>query len=281
MQPRPAPQTELHQPTVLRLAGLAVDSHGVDDDRPPLVLVHGLTFERRAWAPVVQALGNIDPHRRVLVIDLPGHGASPALPSHDAGAVVDAVQHMIVEAGLQPPVMVGHSLGAVIATVFAARHPASGVVNIDQPLQVAGFASLLHSLAGRLRGPDFAAMWDIFRAGFHTELLPPGAQELVRSTSHPDQQLVLGYWQELLDLDPTSLQAYDDANRTGLHSLRCPYLLVVNEALDPATRQWLDGALPQATVAVWPNTGHFPHLAHPQLFADYLAATDRWTEPGY
>jgi pimeloyl-ACP methyl ester carboxylesterase len=53
---------------------------------------------------------------------------------------------------------------------------------------------------------------------------------------------------------------------------------VVNAEFDAAEPRMLRDALPQATVAVWPRTGHFPHLAHPEMFAEYLAATDRWPE---
>ena len=51
-----------------------------DDDygaRPPLVLLHGLTFDRLR-RPSPAELRRIDPGRRVLALDLPGHGTSPA-----------------------------------------------------------------------------------------------------------------------------------------------------------------------------------------------------------
>ncbi|MHB8465586.1 MAG: alpha/beta fold hydrolase, partial [Acidimicrobiales bacterium] len=206
------------------------------------------------------------------------HGASPPLPSYDVTSVADTVHQAVIEAGLRAPVVVGHSMGAVIATVYAGRHPASGVVNVDQSLQVAGFARLLHSLADRLRGPDFPSVWETFRASFHTELLSPDAQELIRSTSHPDQDLVLGYWRELLEIDPAGIDAWSDSRLAELSSVRCPYLFVVHDELGSEEQQWLREVVPQATQAVWPDTGHFPHLAHPQLFADYLAATDRWPD---
>ena len=60
------------EPTRLVLAGMAGDSYGTDDDRAPLVLLHGLTFSRRTWRPVLDELLRVDPDRRVLVLDLPG-----------------------------------------------------------------------------------------------------------------------------------------------------------------------------------------------------------------
>ena len=55
-----------------------------------------------------------------------------------------------------------------------------------------------------------------------------------------------------------------------------PYLVVAGGDLDPDYEQWLHRMLPQATVAVWPGSGHFPHLAHPKSFAACLAAAAHW-----
>ena len=70
-------------PARSREGGLAVDDWGRSDDRAPLVLLHGLTFNRAIWRPIVAGLQRIDPGRRVLSIDLPGHGDSPPQPSYD------------------------------------------------------------------------------------------------------------------------------------------------------------------------------------------------------
>jgi pimeloyl-ACP methyl ester carboxylesterase len=114
-----------------------------DDDygaRPPLVLLHGLTFDRSLWRPSLAELRRIDPGRRVLALDLPGHGASPAWPSYGIESVAHGVHRAAEEARLRSPVVVGHSIAAVIATVYAARYPTRGIINVDQPLQVARFA---------------------------------------------------------------------------------------------------------------------------------------------
>jgi pimeloyl-ACP methyl ester carboxylesterase len=58
-----------------------------------------------------------------------------------------------------------------------------------------------------------------------------------------------------------------------LRGARVPYLVVAGDEPHPAYRQWLIGLLPQATVTVWPDSGHFPHLAHPARFAECLVAT--------
>jgi SAM-dependent methyltransferase len=64
-----------------------------------------------------------------------------------------------VEAGLNAPVIVGHSASGGYATAYAAQHASRGVVNIDSPLQIAPFIALLKSLGERVRGPEFPALW--------------------------------------------------------------------------------------------------------------------------
>jgi len=92
-----------------------VHGHG-----PTLVLVHGLAHRQHAWDPVLPELTG---HRRVVTVDLPGHGDSPALaPSADpVTAIVDAADGMLdalTPDGARPHVA-GNSLGGLVALQLA------------------------------------------------------------------------------------------------------------------------------------------------------------------
>ena len=264
---------------VKTLAGLAADDSGEPDARPPLVLLHGLTFDRSLWRPALDELQRTDPGRRVLALDLPGHGASRAWPRYDVASVAHGVHRAVEEAQLRSPVVVGHSIGGAIATFYAACYPTRGVINVDQPLQVAPFASLVRSLADKLRGPAFPAVWQMFAASMHIELLPPAGQQLVRSSSQPRQDLILGYWHEVLDRPAGELADMAGAALTAVRAAGVPYHVVAGDDLEPGYEAWLAEMLPQATVTVWPGSGHFPHIAHPGRFAACLAATARPSGP--
>jgi pimeloyl-ACP methyl ester carboxylesterase len=259
-----------------RFAGMAADVQGEEDDACPLVLVHGLSFDRTMWRPAVEELMVIDPRRRIIAFDLPGHGESSAQTSYDVASVVASLHRAVEEAEVDSPVVVGHSIGAVIVTVYAVQHPVRGVVNVDQPLFTAPFAQLLQSLEPQLRGPEFPEIWQMFEPSFHTELLPPAAQEIVRTTSRPRQELVLGYWQEVLDQPVESLNHRVELGLAQLREKHLPYVVVAGDTLDPAYAEWLNEMLPEARVVVLPNSGHFPHLAHPAAFAKILADTASW-----
>lgn len=152
------------------------------------------------------------------------------------------------------------------------RYPARGVINVDQTLQVAPFAGLVQSLVERLRGPAFPAVWQRFAASMHIELLPDAGQELVRSSSQPRQDLVLGYWHEVLDRPASELADTVKATLAAVRSAGVSYLVVAGDDLEADYREWLTEMLPHATVMVWPGSGHFPHIAHPGRFAACLAA---------
>jgi pimeloyl-ACP methyl ester carboxylesterase len=268
--------THVRKPAATWVGGLAADDHGHDDHRPPLVLLHGMTFDRSIWRPIVAHLERIDPGRRVLAIDLPGHGQSPDQPSYELDEVPDQLNRVVQEAGLAAPVIVGHSAGGLAATMYAARHPTCGVINVDQPLDVAPFAEFVRSLSDRLRGPEFPAVWQMFYESFHTDFLPADAQELVRSTCRPRQQVVLGYWHQILDLPVARLTGLISDATAALRTAGVPYVHIAGGEPAPEYRQWLGEQLPAAAIEVWPRSGHFPHLARPQQFAQQLAATAQW-----
>ncbi|TWV56032.1 alpha/beta fold hydrolase [Streptomyces misionensis] len=81
----------------------------------PLVLLHGIGHHRQAWDPVVDILAT---EREVIAVDLPGFGASPALPDGLAYDLptTNAVLAALFEAlDLDRPHVAGNSLGGLLA----------------------------------------------------------------------------------------------------------------------------------------------------------------------
>ncbi|MFI0450237.1 alpha/beta fold hydrolase [Actinomadura sp. 6N118] len=85
----------------------------------PLVLIHGVGHDHSAWRPVLTALSD---QRELIMLDLPGHGASSPLASGKAytvGSYADAVRDAITELGLERPHVAGNSLGGAITLELA------------------------------------------------------------------------------------------------------------------------------------------------------------------
>jgi pimeloyl-ACP methyl ester carboxylesterase len=100
---------------------LALDEFGSGE---PLVLIHGVATTRHVWDTVVPLLA---PARRVVTLDVPGFGQSEPVDSgFELGNVADRIADGLELFGVGVPFdLVGHSLGAGIALLLAARFPGS------------------------------------------------------------------------------------------------------------------------------------------------------------
>jgi pimeloyl-ACP methyl ester carboxylesterase len=86
-------------------------------DGPPVVLLHGAGEFAACWLRVLPDLVRT---YRVVVPDLPGHGASAAAGDPpDAGRVAAWLGELIERTCPSPPALVGHGLGGAIAARFA------------------------------------------------------------------------------------------------------------------------------------------------------------------
>jgi pimeloyl-ACP methyl ester carboxylesterase len=249
----------------MRFGELHGDLTGADDGRPPVVLLHGLTFDRGMWAPLVDALGA----RRALALDLPGHGGSPRRDSYDVREVVEVLHGAVTAAGVRTPVLVGHSIGGLLATAYAADHTVRAVLNVDQPLLAGPFRELLRSVEPVLRGPEYLDVWRKLLAGMGVDQLSPPLQDLLRST--PRQDLLLGYWREVLEVPAEELRGERTRELTALRGSGTAYHHVSSAPVDSRYEVWLRSALPQARITVLPGSGHFPHLARPEALVEIIS----------
>lgn len=89
---------------------------------PAVVLLHGIGSRSFSWSTQLERWSG---HYRVVAWDAPGYGASDDLPQPEADAsdYADAFADFLDALGIERPVVVGHSLGALIAGTFASRYP--------------------------------------------------------------------------------------------------------------------------------------------------------------
>ncbi|MEZ0067233.1 pimeloyl-ACP methyl ester carboxylesterase [Streptacidiphilus sp. MAP12-20] len=239
--------------------GLAYDIEGTGT---PVVLLHGLTFDRRTWRPVIEGLGG---SFTSIAIDLPGHGGSGGRATRLAD-VVEQIHRLLESLDIARPVVVGHSMAAAIAGLYASTYPARGIVLVDQATEVLPFAQMLHQIAPMLHGPAFDQVWPNFENSLGLDRIPEPARTLVLDTHNVDQDVVLGYWDEVLTTDPAELQARIDESAARI---QIPCLAVFGRPATDGERERLD-RMPDAQIEEWVGDGHFVHLVDPRRFATRL-----------
>jgi len=92
-------------------------------DKPiaTLLLLHGLTDAGIYWTPVIEALGN---DYDIVAPDARGHGLSDVPETgYSAQDHADDVAAFVLALGLHKLIVLGHSMGGIVATAFAAQHP--------------------------------------------------------------------------------------------------------------------------------------------------------------
>jgi pimeloyl-ACP methyl ester carboxylesterase len=258
-------------------AGLAADDVGQSDGRPPLVLLHGLSFDRQMWRPALAELATIDPGRRAIAVDLPGHGSSPDAASYTVEAIVERVHQAVLEAHLDAPVVIGHSAAAGTAFLYGVMHPCRGVVAVEGTLRVGAFAVMAQAMEAMLRGPGFRDAWDrITMNTFGLDEVAPEVRDFVALTSRPRQEVVIGYWRDLFEREPQELDAMVARGAGAIRTSGLPYVAVVGHDPSADEARWIRSNMPQTRTEAWSHSGHFPHLAHPRRFAEVLAETRAW-----
>jgi pimeloyl-ACP methyl ester carboxylesterase len=257
---------EMHTaPTTIedRWAGLTGRERGHrqgDGSDRPFVFLHGLTFDHRMWDPVLDLLPE---GRRAIAFDLPGHGGSPLLGEAGLAPVVEAVHEAVLAAGLDEPIVVGHSIGGPLAAMYAATYPAAAVVSVDAPIRIEPFAGLLASIRPELTGDRFDEVWTIFQRDMKMEAVPAPHRELLRVGDHASQEVVLRYQADLLDGSLDDVIRQQESGMAELRQRGVPYISLHAKPVDQNERHWLLERIPQAEIVVWPVEHHFPHLAAP------------------
>ncbi|MFK4185678.1 alpha/beta fold hydrolase [Streptomyces sparsogenes] len=96
----------------------------------PLIALHGHLSEAATFAPLAQAL---DPSWRLIAPDQRGQGESDRADDYSREGYLADIQALFDHMGLDRAVVLGHSLGAINAYQFAARHPerVSALINTE------------------------------------------------------------------------------------------------------------------------------------------------------
>ncbi|UQW99739.1 alpha/beta hydrolase [Streptomyces sp. RerS4] len=281
----------MHTYTAADGTRLAYRLHGTGD---PLLCLPGGPMQASAY---LGDLGGLSAHRQLVVPDLRGTGASQA-PEDPAGyrcdRLVDDVEALREHLGLDTVDLLGHSAGANLAVLYAARHPerVATLTLVTPSVFAVGIP-----ISGELRLETVRARRAELPAAY------AALEELVagRATADTWQAIapfMYGRWDEAArahqaaedgqkNHEAAALFAADgafdpDATRAALARLDVPVLLLAGEvdlaAPPPAVAAYAE-LFPTAEVSVQPGAGHFPWLDDAERFTAALAAFHGRTSP--
>jgi pimeloyl-ACP methyl ester carboxylesterase len=117
--------SNLPRPTDRHLTANGMTFHYLEwgpSEAPPLVLLHGGRQEAHVWDLVAAALAD---RFHVYALDQRGHGDTGPAPDgrYDHGAYAADLGAVLNGLGLERPAVIGHSLGAHVATRYESEHP--------------------------------------------------------------------------------------------------------------------------------------------------------------
>ena len=245
---------------------LHVDSVGAG---PPLVLLHGWAMHGGLFASLVPALAG---RHRVHVVDLPGHGHSPAVLPYALDAVVARIDAEFARE-TQPVTVLGWSFGATVALRWARLAPERVarlvlvcatprfVASADwapamAPATLARFGDELR-VAYRLTLQRFLALQ--VQGGAEARATLAALRSALFARGEPSPAALAS---ALAVLQATDL-------RGDVREIHAQALVVTGsrDALTPpAAGAWLAGALPQARHVDIENAAHAPFLSHRPQF---------------
>ncbi len=237
---------------------LAVHSMG---SGPPVLLVHGITESSQTWDPVA---GRLSTTNEVIRVDLRGHGNSQHNAPYDLATMAGDLAAVVDQTCDVAPRLIGHSLGGVVVSALAGVVSVHSVVNVDQSLRLDQFQAQLQAAAPMLRDPDsFPLVLSALFDDLAGSALSEAERARIEAARGADQEVVLGIWHDVIESDPADLRALVDATAS---SVTAPYLSLFG--IDPGDdyADWMSNLVPTATVELWPDLGHYPHLVEPDRF---------------
>lgn len=93
-----------------------------DAAKPSIVFIHGSANDHSVWT--MQARYFAHHGWNALAVDLPGHGKSFGAAKTSIASIADWLVNLLDNGNIQSAVVVGHSMGALVALEAAARYPA-------------------------------------------------------------------------------------------------------------------------------------------------------------
>lgn len=238
---------------------------------PAVVLVHGLGSRSTHWLPLTRDLGR---DHRIVAADLPGHGLA-AMPGRLTIDQAARSLERVLDAQPGPVILVGHSVGGLVATAAALRAPdrVRALVLVEtalSPMTTPEERAELRAALDRDFEGTVAAVYRSFGRD------SAQGEALAREVLALDPAMVRAWIEMVLDLDL----------RDAAAGLECPVLAVVAPHSWEDGERWADCARALGLDRIRhvqplrvEASGHFVSLDAPHVLAEAIRQFDRAPAP--
>lgn len=234
---------------------------------PVVLLLHGWGCDSHDWSWQIPAL--LDAYR-VIAVDQRGHGRSSAPRGpYTPQVLADDAAALLRSLTTEPAAVVGHSMGTVVTSALALRHPetVSALVLVD-PVYHAEDQRMVPMLEA-MRGPEPAAVAaKLFGHAFYTDETPAflptwHTRRVLGTPDHVVSGCILGLFdgEQALGRAAVSSQA--------LKLRKQPRLAVYADARAADQERALPVG-PLDEIHTWQGAGHFLHQERPAEFNDLM-----------
>ncbi len=250
--------------------------HEVQGEGPPIVFVHGLGATSNVWHAQRLALSN---YFQVIVYDRSGCGSSHrSRGEYSIDAWADELAGLLDALAIPTAVVVGHSLGSMVALRFASKYAprtkalilAGGEAELSEEGK-----KILTERAETIRAqglPTAVSSWLSAVLSAATREANPALAGLLRAMFLAND--ANSYAAQCLALR-------DGAVSGGLASITCPTLLLVGDQDHVTPLSWqrkIAAGIRNSHIRTIPNTAHMTMLESPAVFntvvLDFLAAVE-------
>lgn len=245
-------------------------------DARPLVLLHGWSCHGGFFRPQMEALGT---STRVLAPDLPGHGDSTQTGALSIEAAADALDRLLAAEDLDDVVLVGWSMGALVAWSMIERHGSDRLAHMvveDMSPKVLNDADWPHGTRSGLdaaRSRDFAravsSQWPRLAGATARRSFAADAAGSLVAFAEAEMRKAHG---PALAAMWTSLTAQDF--RPLIPRIDIPVTLTpggASQLYAGGAAEWQLDRLRAGRIHPFPKAGHAPHLEASEAFNTLLA----------
>ena len=247
---------------------IGYEARGAGD--PPLVLLHGIGGGAFTFGPQLTGLSD---HRRVVAWNMPGYGGAPIAEDYGFADLSDALRRLLDEIGAGTAVLLGHSIGGMVALDVVARFP-DRVAGLILSGTTPAFGSrdgtfqeefLKARLAPLEAGRTMAEIAEAFIPGLFGEAPDPEGAKLAK-------QAMAGVPEAAYREAIKCLVTFD--RRDGLARINAPTLLIAGDLDKNAplkTMTKMAETIAGARLEVIRGAGHYAPLERPAEFNALVA----------